>query len=110
LDDFKRFYRELWKGNEKTGTDDPFRKAQTERRVGDLGNLLTAFKSEHELEADRPSSPKRAPNQDEEEVGDLEKTGDIVGVTLQKEKGIRASEHAYALYPLLSGTDVKDSL
>ena len=30
LDDFKRFYRELWKGNGK-GTDDPFRKAQTER-------------------------------------------------------------------------------
>jgi len=108
LDDFKRFYRELWKGNGK-GSDDPFRKAQTERRVGDLGNLLTAFKSDRELEHERPASPKRAPNQDEEEVDDLEKTI-ARAQTLQKEQGIRPAEHAYALYPLLSGAEVKDSL
>jgi len=107
LDDFKRFYRELWNGNE-----DPFRKAQTERRVGDLGNLLTAFQSnEEQEEAARATSPKRDPRAvNSPEVVDEKQETMNRAQALQKEQGIRPSEHAYALYPLLSATEVKDNL
>jgi len=124
LSDFKDFYRELWSGH-----DDPFKRAQTERRVGDLGNLLTAFRAKGETVAEddplaaveNAEKSKRDPNlQEDEEEEDRKKTVALAEAqksarvsqksaqVSKKEQG--AHEHAFAVYPLLSGKQVKENL